>query len=116
MIAHVVLLKVRENLTAEETNRFVHALGHALRDIPTVRNVRIGRRTKHGAGYEPSMPDAADYLAVFEFDDAEGLQIYLRHPAHAELGRCFRELLSSALVYDFELADVQHLEHLVVLE
>ena len=68
-----------------------------------MRNVRIGRRVRHGAGYELSAADAADYLVAIDFDDVVGLQAYLRHPAHDELGRRFDASLSAALVYDFEV-------------
>ena len=64
--------------------------------------MRLGRRVKHGAGYEAATPDAGDYLAIVEFDDVAGLQAYLAHPAHKELGARFGESLSSAWVYDFE--------------
>jgi hypothetical protein len=71
--------------------------------------VRIGRRVKHGAGYEAIAPDSGDYLAFIEFDDLAGLQAYLAHPAHQELGARFGESLSSALVYDFEAARLEDL-------
>ena len=68
-----------------------------------MRDVRVGRRIRHGAGYEQSAPDSADYLVAIGFDDLAGLQSYLRHPAHGELGARFGQSLSSALVYDFEV-------------
>jgi hypothetical protein len=71
--------------------------------------VRIGRRIRHGAGYEASSPDSADYLAVLDFDDLNGLLAYLRHPAHEQLGERFGESLSAASVYDFEVGDLDAL-------
>ena len=46
---------------------------------------------------------------MIDFDDLAGLQNYLRHPAHAELGARFGQALSSALVYDFELGALEDL-------
>ena len=43
------------------------------------------------------------------FDDLEDLQAYLRHPAHEQLGACFRQSLSAALVYDFQVGGVEEL-------
>jgi len=103
MIAHVVLMKPRADLSPRDRRAFVDALERAVREIATVRGVRVGRRVRHGAGYEASAPDAADFVAIIEFDDLAGLQTYLRHPAHAELGARFGEAISSALVYDFEV-------------
>ena len=77
-----------------------------LRDIPTVRDVRVGRRFTIGAGYEAGAPDAADFMIALAFDDRDGLQTYLRHPAHQELGERFGQALSSGMVYDFEEADL----------
>jgi hypothetical protein len=104
MLSHVVLLKPREDLLQTDKRALVDAFERAIREIPTVRNVRVGRRTTHGAGYERSMPDTADYLVVIDFDDLAGLRVYLDHPAHEALGVCFRQILSSALVYDYEVS------------
>ena len=105
MVLHVVLFKPRADLSAPERAAFVASLERAVREVPTVRGVHVGRRQKFGAAYEQTAPDAADFLAVIEFDDVGGLQSYLQHPAHADLGMRFRESLGAALVYDFELLD-----------
>ena len=102
-VSHVVLMKPRPDLTAADRRSLVDAFDLAIKEIPTVRAVRVGRRLTHGAGYELAMPDTADYLIIIEFDDLEGLQAYLRHPAHEALGARFNQSLSSALVYDFEV-------------
>ena len=107
MIAHVVFVKPRADLTTAERQVFVAALERAVREIPSVRHVRIGRRLLHGAGYESTAPDAADHIAVIDFDDLEGLQAYLRHPAHQELGAVFSESLSSGWAYDFEVGGIE---------
>jgi len=109
MVSHVVLMKPRADLTAAERHAFAAAFERAIREIPSVRQVRLGRRILHGAGYEAGMPDAADYVAIIDFDDLDGLQTYLRHPAHEELGTRFYESLSSALVYDFEVSGVKEM-------
>ena len=103
MISHIVLMKPRADLSPADRLALVDAFERAIRDIRTVRAVRIGRRVRHGAGYEQAMPDTADYLIVIDFDDLDGLQAYLRHPAHQELGARFNQSLSSALVCDFEV-------------
>ena len=109
MVTHVVLMKPRPDLSFSDRHAFVAAFEYALRAIPTIRNVRIGRRVTHGAGYEQTAPDAADFLAAIDFDDLEGLQTYLSHPAHDELGARFGRSLSAALVYDFEVGGVEAL-------
>ena len=104
---HVVLFKPRADLRPSDRAAFVSALERAIKEIPTVRGVRVGRRVTCGAGYEKTAPDAADFLAVIEFDDLAGLQSYLEHPAHEELGRRFNESMAGGFAYDFELVDVR---------
>jgi hypothetical protein len=110
MVSHLVLMKPRPDLSPAERQVLTSAFERAIREIPTVREVRIGRRIMHGAGYEQTAPDTADYLVVIDFNDLAGLQTYLRHPAHDELGARFSQSLSSALVYDFEAGGMDVLE------
>ena len=105
MIAHIVMLSPRADLTAEQQERVVAALERAAREIPSVRRVRVGRRIRHGQAYEKQMSPDFAFCAVFEFDDLVGLQAYLRHPAHAELGARFHDSLAAGLAYDFEMGD-----------
>ena len=113
MVWHVVMMKPRADISRSERAEFAAAFERPIREIPTVRQVRIGKRVTHGGAYESGMPDSADVLAAIEFDDVAGLQAYLRHPAHDEVGAMFGRLLSSALVYDFEVAGVEGLSTIV---
>jgi hypothetical protein len=106
MVWHLVLMKPKPGLSAPDRAALAAAFDRAVRDIPDVREVRVGRRVRHGAGYEAAALDAADYLVSIGFDDLNGLQAYLRHPAHAALATRFYDSLSSALIYDFEAGDV----------
>jgi hypothetical protein len=110
VISHVVLFKPRPDLSDADRRALAAAFERAVREIPTVRSVRFGQRVTHGAGYEAGAPDSADYIAMIDFDDLAGLQAYLRHPAHEELGARFGESLSSALVYDFEVGGIEELD------
>ena len=112
MVTHLVLMKPRPDLAEADRAAFVNAFKEAVRAIPDVRSVRIGRRVRHGAGYEVAAADAADYLAAIDFDDVAGLQAYLRHPTHDEIARRFDTALSAALVYDFEVGGLELLDEL----
>jgi hypothetical protein len=102
MVSHLALMKPRADLSAGDRERLIAAFERALREIPTIRRVRVGQRITNGASYEARMPDAADYYVLIDFEDAEGLATYLRHPAHEDLGTAFQDSLAAALVYDFE--------------
>ena len=110
MVTHLVLMKPRPDLSPADRQALLGAFERAIREIPTVLDVRVGRRIVHGAGYEQTAPDAADYFVVIDFNDLAGLQTYLRHPAHDELGARFNRSLSSALVYDFESGGLDALD------
>lgn len=103
MVWHLVLMKPKADLSPGDRQSLVDAFNHAVREIPTVRDVQIGRRLIHGAAYEMAAPDSADYVASIAFDDLAGLQTYLGHPAHEELAARFYQSLRSALIYDFEM-------------
>ncbi len=103
MILHLVLFTPRADLPPDERAALMSALERAIRTIPSVRNCRVGRRLRTGAGYEQGEPQDFQYCGLIEFDDRAGLEAYLVHPAHAELGRLFYETSASTLVHDFEL-------------
>jgi hypothetical protein len=98
----------RADLSLDERSAFIDAFERAIREIPTVRAVRVGWRVTHGAGYEQLAP-GAEYLAIIDFDDLAGLESYLRHPAHEDLGERFGRALRSAMVYDFEVGGAEEL-------
>jgi hypothetical protein len=108
VITHVVLMTPRADLSVDERAALIDAFERAIREIPAVKAVRVGRRVMHGAGYEQLAPDA-DYLAVIDFDDLADLQAYLRHPAHEALGLRFGQSLRLAVVYDFEVGGLEEL-------
>ena len=103
MISHVVLFRPKPDLPAADRDALVSAFKRAVAEIPDVRAVHAGRRVTHGAGYEQRAPNLADVIVLIDFDDLAGLQAYLRHPAHAELGARFNQALDSSVVYDFEV-------------
>src|SRR4051794_11440113 len=108
MVTHIVLMKPRRDLPAAERDAFLAAFERALRKTPSIRAVRVGRRIVPGAGYEQSAPDV-EFVATIAFDDLAGLQAYLRHPEHEELGARFGTSLSWALVADFEVGGIEAL-------
>ena len=102
MVWHLVLMKPKPDLSTEDRRALLDAFDRACREIPTVRDVHVGKRFTFGAGYEAVMPDTGEYMIAISFDDAAALQTYLRHPAHQELGARWGQSLSSAFVYDYE--------------
>jgi hypothetical protein len=103
VIAHVVLFRPRPDLTDAQRADFLEALGRALREIPSVRRSRVGRRVTFGRGYEQLMQEHFEYAAIIEFDDVDGLKAYLQHPEHEWLAQRFFSSSEAVLVYDYEV-------------
>jgi hypothetical protein len=102
MLAHVVLFRLRSDLTRADREGLVWALEVALRNIPSIRDFQIGKRVTFGAGYEQGAP-SLDLCAVIQFDDFSGLKAYLAHFAHQDVGGRFTASIEEALVYDYEM-------------
>lgn len=101
MILHLVLFTPRVSVADDEQDRFGRALERALTTVPSVVSYRIGRRIRFGAAYE-AISANFEYCGIIEFADRHGLDLYLTHPAHAELGQLFYETSSEAFAGDFE--------------
>lgn len=105
MIVHVVLFTPRPDLTPGQRDSFARALEHAVSAITSIRRYRIGRRIRMSTAYDDAMTEDFAFVGVFEFDDRAGLEHYLAHPAHAELGRLFYTCSARALAYDYDAID-----------
>ena len=105
MIAHVVLFTPRADLSDDARRDLVAAFEAALRDIPSIRRTRVGKRVTHGRPYESLMAVDYRFAAILEFDTVADLKAYLEHPAHEELAARFFTAFQHALMYDFELVE-----------
>ena len=74
MIAHVILFRPRPDVSLTERRAIIDAYAIALRDIPTIRGARVGRRVMVGRSYEDMMRTDFPYAAILEFDDLAGLR------------------------------------------
>jgi len=105
MIAHLVLFRPRPDLTSDARAALAAAFETAIREIPSIRRARVGRRVTHGRPYEALMRVDYQYTAILEFDDLAGLKAYLAHPAHDQLASRFFSACEDALMYDFEMSE-----------
>lgn len=113
MVAHVVLLKPRATMSADQREALLDAMRVAFTGIPEIRRVRIGRRLRIGSGYETQMAEHYEYSAIIEFDSEADLRVYLDHPQHLELGQRFFTSVDAALVYDFTTVDTDQIRQLL---
>jgi hypothetical protein len=107
MIAHIVLLQPRGDLTEDERRAALDTLAAAAADVPEIRRFQLGRRVKHGLpGYERLTTQDYEFALIIEVDDVAALTRYLQAPAHAALGHLFYTATSAALAYDYELEQI----------
>jgi hypothetical protein len=105
MVQHLVLFRPKANLSAADRGGLVASFARALREIPSIRTCRVGRRITHGRGYEQLMHENYEYVVMLEFDDVPALKAYLQHPAHEELAERFFGAFETALMYDYEMTE-----------
>ena len=105
MIAHIVLFRLKAGLTEENRDGLADALSLAAREIPSIRQARVGSRVTVGRAYEQLMTADYPFAAVLEFDDVTALKAYLDHPVHEQLAQRFFACVEQTLMYDFELSE-----------
>jgi hypothetical protein len=106
MIAHIVLLQPKPDLTETQRAEALDTIQRSAANLPEVE-VRLGRRVRHGLpGYEQLMAQDFEYAVIVEADDIEALKRYLQAPAHEALGRLFYTATSAALAYDYSLEEI----------
>ena len=104
MIAHIVLLRPRPDLTEDERSAALETLTRAVAEVPEIRRFRLGRRVRHGLpGYEQQMTQDYEFALIIEVDDVTALTRYLQAPAHRALGHLFATATAAALAYDYEM-------------
>lgn len=103
MIAHMILFRLRADLSAGQRQSLVDAFASALREIPSIRRATIGRRIRTGRSYEDVEQPDFPFVAVLEFDDVPGVREYLDHAAHREIAERFFAAVDGTLIYDFEM-------------
>jgi hypothetical protein len=106
VIAHVVLLQPRPDLTEAQRAVALETIRRSAAGLPDVRRFRLGRRVRHGLpGYESLMQQDFEFALIVEVDDVDALKRYLQAPAHVALGQLFYTATASALAYDYALED-----------
>lgn len=105
MIAHIVLFRLRPEVSLEDRRALLDAWAAALNDIPVIRRARVGRRVRIGRSYESLTRLDFPYMAVLEFDNGEALRAYLDHPAHEALATRLFAAIADTLIYDFDVTD-----------
>ena len=100
MIEHIVLLKLKDGVTEEQTQALHNGL-IALKEKGTIPGI-----DSITAGYNNS-PEGKNHGYnwgfIIRFTDEAARDIYLPHPDHKSLGQTFiRPIVEDVLVFDYE--------------
>jgi hypothetical protein len=80
MIRHIAVFRWREGTTPEQVAALHAGLAALPGQVPSIRAYTHGPDLELGEG-------RWDYALVGDFDDAEGYQAYVDHPAHDDVRR-----------------------------
>lgn len=101
MVRHIVMFKFKEEAdgrTKKENLQIAKEKLEALQGaVPTLRSsyVKLNDENANPANY--------DIVLVSEYDDMEGLNAYIVHPAHKEVGEFMGKVRESRACVDFEI-------------
>lgn len=95
MINHFILLKYKEDTGASHVNEFCRRM-YALRDeISEIKELQIGLDIIHDQR-------SWDLILMMKFDSLADLESYQLHPAHQEVSKFNRAVVSQVASLDFE--------------
>ena len=106
MILHIVLYQPKASATQAELSALADALETASREIPSIKQVRVGSAVDFGFGYNNWPKDRNNgNVVVFEFADRSCLEDYLVHPAHKRLASLFWSTGDHPVIIDVSAVD-----------
>jgi hypothetical protein len=95
VIVHIVLGKVADGLTDDESKELTDAF-RRLGEVPGVQDFSCGPNiSERSRGYT--------HAATMRFQDAGTAQAYQTHPLHLEIVRVLNRLAPERLVVDYEI-------------
>jgi hypothetical protein len=100
---HTVIFHLKKDAPSGEIESLIADAHQILRGIPSVRDLKIGRRAEKGT------PDFAkkDFQVglLVLFDDAKGLETYLNHPMHLKYVEKHIPFVDTEKLYVYDFVD-----------
>lgn len=97
MVKHIVLFKLKEELSEAEKldamNRFKTAIEKLPEIIDCIRNIEVG------LNINPS--ETWDIALYSEFDSLDDVKVYATHPAHVEAGKILANVKADRSCVDY---------------
>ena len=99
MVKHIVLFKLKENLSTEEKQAVIDKFKAAIEAlppvIPSIRKIFVGQNI--------NADEKWDICLESEFDTLEDVKFYATHPDHVAAGKILAETKESRACVDYEL-------------
>ena len=99
MVKHIVLLKLKDEVSADEKlaamNNFKAAIEALPAKLPVIRKIEVGLNMNPGETWN---------IALYsEFDTLDDVKFYAVHPDHVAAGRLLATVKESRACVDYEL-------------
>lgn len=99
MVKHIVLFKLKEEVSADKKLAAMNAFKAAVESLPTkidvIRKIEVGLNTN---------PAETWSIALYsEFDTLEDVKLYAVHPDHVAAGKLIAEVRENRACVDYEI-------------
>ncbi len=98
MILHIVLLKIKADVSQDALERLDQALAALRSQIPGVADYTWGRNVS-----PEQLHHGFEHGFVMTFESAAARDAYLPHPEHQKVGALIGSLCDDVLVFDMEI-------------
>lgn len=99
MVKHIVLFKLKKEVSAEERLAAMHRFKEAIETLPA--KIPVIRKIEVGLNMNPS---EAWHIALYsEFDSLEDIQAYATHPEHVAAGRLIAGVKEDRACVDYTI-------------
>lgn len=101
MVKHIVLFKLKDEVTAEERLTAMNAFKAAIESLPA--QIPFLRKVEVGFNINPA--ETWSVALYSEFDSLDDVKAYAVHPAHKAAGKLLAEVRESRACVDYEIND-----------
>ncbi|EJW90708.1 stress responsive A/B barrel domain protein [gut metagenome] len=99
MVKHIVLFKLKDEVSAEKKTAVMHQFKEAIEALPA--KISVIRKIEVGLNMNPS--ETWNIALYSEFDNLEDVKYYATHPDHVAAGKILAETKESRACVDYEL-------------
>ena len=99
MVKHIVLFKLKDEVSAEKKAAVMHQFKKAIEALPA--KISVIRKIEVGLNMNPG--ETWNIALYSEFDSLEDVKYYATHPDHVAAGKILAETKESRACVDYEL-------------